>query len=329
MRGFIAVMLVALAFGAPADANSTTAVDIVGAAGRTADELVLVGSGGEIYKRSGAGWKRAAGGGTASTLVHARGVLPTEIWGMAASAPPYKHDGSTWSAPAFPISGAGVMGHSGALSVAVQRRVQVWSGGKWVQLPTTGVLGMVAVWASGPKDAVVATSAGELKRFDGTAWKAITPVFPTAEERVIQLHTAGVSQVAAIGDRGSLMLVDKTAAKLATLETRLGSFQGRAGAQGPGGKLYLVGAAKVSGQDRQALVKLDAGKLVLVDTTPALAAGDEIVALIVATDGAATVVTRRGAVHMRAAAGGWTSATVDNTLASEDHGTNPPAQVSP
>jgi hypothetical protein len=298
-------------------------------AGRSADELTVVGAGGEIYRRS-AGtttWKRAKGGGTAATLVAARGATSTEIWALGATTPPYRYDGTTWSAPSFPMSGAGVMGHSGAISVNVARRVMVWSGGKWVQLPSHGLLGVSAVWASGPKDAIVATGAGELKRFDGATWKVIAPVFPTADERVLQLHGTGGAVVAAIGDKGSLMLVDKTTAKLATMESPLGAFQGRAGATGT--KLHLVGAAKVGQQDRNVIVKLDGTKLLLVDTLPVLTAGDELAAMVVATDGAVGLVTRRGTIHFRGADGVWTKGTVDPALPVEDHGTNPPAKVAP
>jgi len=38
-------------------------------------------------------------------------------------------------------------------------------------------------------------------------------------------------------------------------------------------------------------------------------------------------VTRHGAIHMRAAGGGWTAGTVDNTLPTKTHDANPPAQT--
>lgn len=68
-------------------------------------------------------------------------------------------------------------------------------------------------------------------------------------------------------------------------------------------------------------------KFVTVDSIPALDAGDEVVAMVVDSAGAVTVVTRHGAIHMRAAGGGWTAGTVDNTLPTKTHDANPPAQT--
>jgi hypothetical protein len=332
MNRTVCLALAVLAAGAAKTASGTAtapAATIVGVAGRAASDLVLVGSAGEIYRLDAKAqtptWRRAGGGGTAATLATARGAAASDIWAMGASAPPYRFDGTTWSAPAFPMSGAGVMSRSGAPAVAVARRVMVHSGGKWVQLPSTGVLGAAAVWAAGPRDAVVATSAGDLERYDGTTWKAITPAFAQSTERVESLWSAPSGGVIAVGDQGSMILLDKTSSKAIGLDARMTSFSARVGAQASNGKASFVGTATIGGKARLSLVTLDGGKLVLQGDLPAVG-GDVPVAMIIAADGGIVVATRGGIVLVRAAGQTtWTRGVVDATLDEGDHPTNPPA----
>lgn len=302
---------------------------VVGLVGRGADDLTLVGSAGEIYKRDTTAetptWRRDAGGGVAATLVTARGAALTDVWALGSSTPPYRYDGTTWSASTFPMTGTAVMSTSGAPAVAVARRVMVWSQGKWVQLPTTGAKGILAVWAGGPKDALVATVDGDLRRYDGTTWTIITPKLVSTTERIRALQAGVAPAVIAMGDQGSLLTVDKTSAKAVTLETRITMWNGQIGAQTTTGQPYLLGAATVEGRERLAIGKIESGKLVLVDTLPALAAGDAAVAMLAAKDGSLVVVTRQGVVHMRAADGGWTRGVTDPSLPAVTKSANPPA----
>jgi hypothetical protein len=225
-----------------------------------------------------------------------------------------------------------VLSRAGAPAVAIGRRVFVHSLAKWGQLPVTPVLGgaVVAVWVGGLKDAIVATAAGELFRFDGMVWKVIVPAFADASERVLALHPAGAAAfaVVAIGDRGTVLLVDRAASRRVALDARLTDFQARAAASGPAGRLWLAGTARVSGQEAQVLVRLEAGKLVPVDPIPALAPDDAISALLVGRDGSALIATRGGAVHTRSAAGVWSSARADAVLPPDtSHPANPPAML--
>ncbi len=307
------------------------AVAVVGVAGKSADDLALVGSAGEVYERDATAtetptWRRKSGGGVAATLVSARGASVKDIWGLSTTAPPYRFDGTSWNASPLPMTGAAVMSTSGATAVAVARRVMVWSQGKWAQLPTTGANGILAVWAGGPKDALVATVDGDLKRFDGTAWKVITPKLKSTSERIRALQAGKSGNVMALGDEGSVLIVDKTSARAATVDTRVAAFVGRLGGQGSAGQAYLLGSATVDGKSRQVIGRMESSKLVLVDTLPALATDDAPVAMLVAGDGAIVVVTKQGVVHMRASGGAWTRGITDGTLpADTSHASNPPA----
>jgi hypothetical protein len=332
MKRVLCMLFALVAAGAAKTASGTAAppVEIVGVAGRAAADLVLVGSAGEIFrldtKAQTPTWRRAGGGGTAATLTIARGAAANDVWAMGASAPPYRFDGTTWSAPAFPMSGTGLMSRSGSPAVAVARRVMLHSGGKWVQLPSTGVLGAVAVWAGGPRDAVVATSAGDLKRYDGTTWKAIAPAFAQSTERVESLWSAPSGAVIAVGDQGSIISIDKTSSKAIAIDARMTAFAARVGAQAPSnGKVSFVGTATIEGKARLSLVTLDGGKLVLQGDLPSVGT-DVPVAMVIAPDGGIVVATRGGVVLMRAAGQTtWTRGVVDATLVEGEHPSNPPA----
>src|SRR3990172_1574992 len=195
-------------------------VDVIGIAGGSPEDLALVGSGGEIYRReAGKAWKRSTGGAVAAELVVARGPSTKEIWALGGSLPPYQYDGATWSAQPLAQQGAGIFSSGGAYAVAVARRVLVYSQSRWNLLPTTGTTGttaIVAVWAAGPC------------------------------ERVKALLAGATGQVFAVGDAGSIVKVGAAATTALALEPRLGAFAPRLSAAA-GGKVYLVGAGTVEG----------------------------------------------------------------------------------
>src|SRR5688572_17615993 len=92
MRGRLSVVLLVLALG---PARATT---IVGAAGKSLDDAVLVGSGGEIYRRGEASYRRTAGGGVAPTVRGAMGTSGSEVFVIGRFKPAYRFDGISWNA---------------------------------------------------------------------------------------------------------------------------------------------------------------------------------------------------------------------------------------
>ena len=317
------VLLAGLARTGRGQTSGSSPVTLVGAAGRSLTDGVLVGNRGEIYRRDNGTWRRQAGGGVAVTLVTAFGPTGAEIWGAGTTVPPYRYDGSAWSSSPLTMQGGMVMATGGTPAVGVARRVMVQSKGAWSQLPTTGATSLTAVAASGPLDATVLTSDGDVRRYNGTSWKIMKPTL-AAGETLVRLFPGPGGTVVAAGSAGTLLVVGKTALTPLKLDARLTGFVPVLG--GVSSKLLLVGSATVSGQPRQVLASVDGGQLTLVDPLPALAAGDRPAALLVAGDGAVAVGTTAGKVLVRSAAGAWSTETVDPSLPTDNsHPQNPPA----
>ena len=300
------------------------AIEIVGAAGASPGDAVLVGAGGEIYKRTGTTWKRTGEGGTSATLAAARGSSSTEIWGIGANAPTWRYDGKVWSVHKLGVSGAAIMARSGLPSIAVGKRVFVWTQGKWQILPALPVAS-IAVWASGPKDALVIGDNGELRRWNGAMWKLIPHGMPQGETPR-RLFAGPAGQVYAVGDGETLLRVEKAVARkmsvgpLAPANARW-LFGGVAQ-----NKLWLVGEGTLEGKPAMIVAKLEGATLALVDSFSTPDAGDEATTLLLANDGALLLATRKGIVHVRAASGGFTRETVDGAAPTPPaKEANPPA----
>jgi hypothetical protein len=323
-RSFPTVLFVVaslLTWLAPA---TSSAVEIVGVAGASPNDAVLIGAGGEIYKRTGTSWKRTGEGGTAATLAAARGITPTEIWGVGANVPTYRYDGRVWSVVKVGVSGTAVLARSGALALVVGKRVLLWTAGKWQLLPALPVAS-IAVWAAGPKDALVIGDNGELRRWNGSVWKVIPHGMPQGETPR-RLFAGPAGQVYAVGDGGTLLRVERAVARkmsvgpLAPANARW-LFGGVAQ-----NKLWLVGDGLHEGKPRMIVAKVEGTTLALVDTFTTPDEGDEAAAVSVGSDGALLMATKKGIVHLRASSGVWARELVDGAAPTPaPHGNNPPA----
>jgi hypothetical protein len=291
-------------------APAAGAAEIVGVAGSSPSDAVLVGAGGQIFKRAGGAWKRAGEGGTAATLVTARGASPTEIVALGSGTPIYRYDGKTWSVQKLSLSGPAILATTGTPTVAIGRRVLVWTTGKWQLLPGLPTP-VVAVWAAGPKDAVAVSDAGELRRWNGAQWRVIPHGMP-AGETPHRLFGGPAGQVYSVGDGGTLIRIDRTAARkiapgpLAPANVR---WQLSGVAQN---RLWLVGEGLHEGRPRMIVARVEGATLAMVDTFTAPDAGDAAATMALGSDGALLVATRKGIVHVRAAAGGFTREVVES-----------------
>lgn len=309
----------------PAAAERPT--PLVGIAGRTLEDAVLVGQAGELYRREGGRWTRRTLGGVAANLVVARDAGSDEIWALGGQAPPYRHDGRTWSA--FPLGqqGAALLSSGGVPAVAVARRVFVWTNGRFGPLPAPGAPSVAAVWAAGPRDALVITGDGELRRFDGAKWKALPVKLPGASERLVRLLAGAApgGPVVAASDGGTLVAVSGATTTTLKVDARLGVFVPRLAAAGAKGKrLLLVGDAVVDGRAVRALAQVEGGQVTFVDEVPG---ADDPVGLLQDLDGS-VVVPLRGSVQIRAPDGGWTAEPVERTTpTSAPRPANPPAPL--
>lgn len=313
----------ARATGTPAE------VTVIGAAGQV-DDAVLIGAGGETWRLDGQTWRRAGRGGVAATLTQARGAAANDGWALGATLAPYHWNGTTWTA--VPVEGGGdaVLATGALLAVAGGRRVHLREQAKWRTLAAIGgkkTPRIVAAWAGGPKEVAVVSQDGSLRRLTGGRWTELP-----AGERIERLLAGASGAPYAIGDGGLIARVDGKALKALTVDARVSDFRPRLAAGAGPKDLRLLGAATVDGKAVHALARVEKAQVVYVDALPdgALGAGDTPVALLVAKDGAVLVVTQRGVVLRRAAAGGWSTEPLDATPPADDasaHGKNPPART--
>lgn len=300
---------------------------VVGGAGRSLAEVVLVGERGERYRRDGGRWIRAGGGGVAATLVAAEGAPDGTLWAMGASTPPYRLDRAGWFAVALPDGGAGVLAaRSGVTAVTAGRRVAVWSqAGSWTELaalPATATA--TALAATGPRDLLAATDAGQLLRLQGS-WKPVAVTLASPSERIVKLVPLPGNTALALGSEGSLLQVDARASRPVKIDPRLGRFAARALAAGA--PPVVLGEADVDGRRVVILGGLERGTLVPLDLAVPLAAGDPVTALLALPERTVLVVTP-GGVRVRSPAGQWTTEPVDGTApAPGDHARVPPAEI--
>ena len=142
---------------------------------------------------------------------------------------------------------------------------------------------------------------------------------------LVGLFSGPSGSVVAFGNQGSLFTVERAAARKIVAD-KLGALRAIAASSPAGSRLYLVGASESQGL---VLAKLEAGKLALVDSLPALADGDSPAFVIPGSDGTVAVATRGGQVLVKNDAG-WATQDIDNALpASPPRAENPPARVSP
>lgn len=306
------------------------AVEIVGVAGSATADALLVGAGGELYKRSGTAWRRTSEGGTAATLVRARGGSPTDIWAIGANTPSYHYDGKTWAVVKLGISGPGLLSRAGTPAVAVGRRVYVQVLGKWQILPALPAASgpaapapapIIDVWANGPKDAIALSENGELRRLVGSTWQPIRHGLPQGEApRRLLAGPAG--QVFAVGDGGTLIRVERLAARKFGRAPQVPAGTRWLFSSVAQNKLWLVGEEG----DKLVLGRVDGLQVTLVDTAAAPAEGDDLAAMLVAADGSVLVATKKGIVYARGPAGPFTQERVDATAPTPaPHPQNPPA----
>jgi hypothetical protein len=355
----LAWWVAALATGAAAAARSDPPGGrepvIVGGAGRSLADAVLVGRGGEIYRRGEAGWARAAPGGVGSPLLVAQGAAASDVWAMGRSAPPFHHDGASWNA--LPIAGRGpaVLGVGGALpAVAAGRRVLVLApaaGGptprsgpprpgppgpgppgsrstgsretrpRWTDLAPAPAAVSVLL-AMGPRDVIVGTEDGRLLRLAG-GWKKLpAPLAPG--ERVIGLCPGPGKTVVAVGSAGTLLAIDGLRARPIATATDLGAFRARLAAGGP--RVVVLGEA----DGAVVLATLEKGRLVRLDPPPPIAPSDAVAALLVLDADQLLLATRSGTVLVRDADGSFAPSPLDDAPPAEaPHPQLPPAQVGP
>ncbi len=289
--------------------------EIAGAAGRPG-EAILVGRGGETFIRDGATatWRRR-GGGVAGGVVAVAGAAANDFLAMGASTPAYRHDAQEWSARPIAHGGVGVLAGPGSsvTAVAVGRRISVELRGEdsgmgpwhWQDLPLAPAQ-IEAFFAASLKDAVAAGNGGRLWRLADGTWKPIAmPTGAAPDSAAAMVASPNGRTLVTIGRAGSMLNVDRTRASRVVAEDKLGVFRAQLAAVA-GAKVFVVGQSSA-----WILATLDKGKLIFVAELPAVAAGDEPVALLADDKGAALVATRHGVVFLRDAAGAWTTEHVD------------------
>ncbi len=280
---------------------------LAGVVGKTRDEAILVGAGGEIFGREGGVWRRRGGGGVAIELARVWGEASTAVWAVGARAPVFRHDGTSWKVVPGARGGPATLAGPGSPlpALAVGKRVYLGTGNGLRVLPQAPGR-VTALLARGPGD-VLAVADGALVKLAGARWR---PVAVPAAEPVVELCAAGKRTVG-LGSTGGLFTLERDRLRRASME----GFQPHAcGAAG--------GRVLVSATVGAVLEIASSGMMPL----PSLPAGD-VIALLPFPAGGELAVTRDGRVLVRDG-GDWMEETIDPAPPPPgDHPVAPPAPI--
>jgi hypothetical protein len=180
-------------------------------------------------------WVTMSQGGTASPLAFARGDDTGRPWAIAAVAPAFRFDGSTWNAVPVRRPGAALLAACGPLAMAAGRRAFAWSGTAWDEMPRT-TTPIAALWVRDRHGAIAITTDAQLVRRQGGPWQAL----PSVSNPRALFGSTTVAVV--VDDRDQLWRVDgKQPTRISTPKT-LASFRPVLGVSA-GPSLWLVGFA--------------------------------------------------------------------------------------
>jgi hypothetical protein len=194
------------------------AIFLNGVWGSAADNVVVVGSDGAIYRFDGTSWNREGLGVTAATLSAIWGTDADHIWAVGSalgtSSTVLSFDTGVWKQPTVgtpdPHQQLHAVGGSGpddiyavgdpasGLVTMIEDQAGSWQPLDEMNLPSEALL---AVWARGPGDFLIGGEGGLLIEGEGTTWTT----FSTTGATINAIMGSSGDSVFAVGDGGLIL----------------------------------------------------------------------------------------------------------------------------
>jgi hypothetical protein len=323
IAGRIAVVAAALAVLPPSLTAAAPAapIDVVAAipprGGAGAAATVLVGRAGQVYAPVAPGrWARRSGGGVAVDLRAAVRVGPTDdVFAVGDDAPPYRFSSGAWRSEPVGNRGPAWLATSGPLpTLVIGRHVYTLDGTAWSRRASASHR-ITTAWAAGPASIVLATTDGQLVRWDGRRFATVRSPLP-ATDPIVALVGGSPSAVYGRARSGAWVRIDRASCARVALDRTLAGFEEHAAGPGPDGRLLLAGTVPGTGGARRAvLIRAERDRLVLASELPPVAAGDRVAVVVgLPTTSEVLVATRNGAVRVRGKTGTWAEGVVTAAL---------------
>ncbi len=298
---------------APAD-YPVTIVAVIAGKSAAIEDSTLVGTAGQLYRRSADGsWRRGSGGGLSADVRAAIGAGDNLI-AIGAHTPVFRWQEEAWHARPLPDRGpAAVSGPGSSAAIAIGRHVYVLQGDRWRRVATaTGEI--ATLWAAGPAKIWAADRSGGLVRLAGARFAPLRTGRP-AGERIILLGGPSATELYALTSAGHLLWMRPAGATPVAPPAGAAGLRIDAIGPAPGGLLVAaVLPATGSIGERTVLLRAARGRMQLDSDLPALRPGDRAVALRGDADGGLLVATRSGRVILRRGAEPWTERAVSGAL---------------
>ncbi len=335
IAGRIAVAAATLAvlappLGAAAQAAPAPAapIDVVAAipprGGSGAAATVLVGRAGQVYAPVAPGrWARRTGGGVAVDLRAAVRLGPTDdVFAVGEDAPAYRFSAGAWRAESLGNRGPAYLATSGPLpALVIGRHVYTLDGTAWHRRASASHR-ITTAWAASPTSIVLATSDGQLVRWDGRRFATIRSPLPAADP-IVDLVGGAPAALYGRARTGAWVRIDRASCARLTLDRSLAGFEEHAAGPGPDGRLLLAGTVPGTGGARRAvLVRAERDRLLLAAELPPVPTGDRVAVVVgLPTTSEVLVATRNGAVRVRGKTGTWAEGLVTAALPAPPAGT--------
>ncbi len=296
------------------DDYPVTIVAVVPGKSAAIEDSTLVGSAGQLYRRSPDGsWRRSAGGGL-SVDVRATIGAGGNLIAVGAHTPVFQWQKDAWHARPLPDRGpAAVPGPGSSAAIAIGRHVYYLQGDRWRRVASTASE-IATLWAAGPAKIWAADRSGGLVRLAGARFAPLRTGRP-AGERIVLLGGPGATELYALTSAGNLLWLRPAGAAPVVPPADAAGLRIDAIGPAPGGLLVAaVLPATGSIGERTVLLRAARGRMQLDSDLPALRAGDRAVALRGDAGGGLLVATRSGRVILRRGAEPWTDHGVSGAL---------------
>jgi uncharacterized protein YjdB len=249
-------------------------------------EYFAVGQGGRVirYRGGGAGGVEQMTTGVSGWLYGVYGTSASNVIAVGGNGAVVRFDGTAWTPVTFPSTAnlLAVWGTSANSMYAAGQGVYHWDGSAWSLMP--GSPEASGIWGASDRDIYTVTGNGNIRRYDGTVWNAVTS--PTTANLHGIWGTAS-GDVYAVGDSGTILrgVRGATVAVTATSQTltALGATQRLVAEAHAPGNLLVDGVTFTWTSGNPAVAKVDStglvtavanGSAIITATAPGGASGE-------------------------------------------------------